>query len=159
MKRALVLILVTLAIAATAQIPKNVVKEFERIHPGARYVEWKTDWGLLEDYYRVTYTSWYRQTLVFNRDGEILISESELPSDYIPNEIHAFMKQNFPRAKYVVWDSFDEKNTRSYFVIYNENQKIIFNNDLSLKDPIAINTNKPRKPILLSLFTPFTSKK
>jgi hypothetical protein len=151
MKSALLLVFVLAAAATAAQIPSKVVKEFDRIHKGARFIEWKTEWGLLEDLYRVTYTNWYRQSLVFNRDGEILISESELPEDYIPKEIHAFMKQHLPHAKYVVWDSFDEHNSRSYFVICNESQKLFFTNDCVFKSEVAL--SKSKKPNLLSIFT------
>lgn len=150
MKTALVLSSVLLAMLTSAQIPKNVVKEFERIHPGARYVEWKTEWGLLEDQYRVTYTNWFRQTLVFNRDAQILISESELPPDYIPGDIHAFVKKYYPHAKYVVWDTFDENNQRSYFVICNEKQKLVFTNTCEFKGEVSL--SKPKRSNLLSFF-------
>lgn len=152
MKAALVLVLVSMAFSVTGQIPDNVVKEFERIHPNARYVEWKTEWGLLEDLYKVTYTNWYRQVLVFNRQGEIVVSESELPPDYIPNEIHAYMKKNLSHAKYVVWDSFDKNNNRSYFVISNQNQKLVFTNDCEFVETVTL--IKPKKQNLLSIFTP-----
>ena len=152
MKAALILVLVSVALSVTGQIPKNVLKEFDRIHPNARYVEWKVEWGLLEDLYKVTYTNWYRQVLVFNRNAEIVISESELPPDYIPNEIHAYMKKNHSHAKYVVWDSFDKNNNRSYFVISNQNQKILFTNNYEYLESISL--NKPKKQNLLSIFTP-----
>jgi hypothetical protein len=143
MKPAIFLAVALVTTTAFAQIPKNVVSEFERIHPAARYVEWKTEWGLLEDLYKVTYTSWYRQVLVFNREGKILISESELPPDYIPNEIHAYMKQKYPHTKYVVWDSFDKNNNRSYFVISNRNEKLLFTNECEFVEGYAL--NKPKK--------------
>ena len=63
MKPALILALLMSVLQAAGQIPEKVVKEFERIHPGARFVEWKTEWGLLEDLYKVTYTNGYRQVL------------------------------------------------------------------------------------------------
>jgi hypothetical protein len=147
----LIFILASVALNVTAQIPKNVVKEFERIHPAARFVEWKTEWGLLEDFYKVTYTSWYRQTLVFNRNACIVRSESELPPAYIPDRINEYLRKHYPHVKYVVWDSFDEKNNRSYFVICNENQKLIFSNDCEFKGALAL--TKPRKQNLLSFFS------
>jgi|GEM_PF-6381976 len=152
MKSALVLLFVFAAAVTVAQVPQNVLKEFERIHPGARFVEWKTDWGLLEDLYKVTYTNWFRQTLVFNRNAEIIVSESELPDDYVPNGIRDFMKQYLPHAKYVVWDSFDENNNRSYFVICNESQKLLFTNGCEFKNEVML--TKQKKSNLLSIFTP-----
>src|SRR5690349_14449651 len=153
MKPALTLLFVAVVVTATSQVPQNVLKEFERIHPGAKYIEWKTEWGLLEDYYRVTYTSWFRQTLVFTREGTIVKSESELPVDYIPGAISNYMRKNFPRAKYVVWDSFDEQNNRSYFVICNESQKLLFTNECSFMGAVPL--NKPKKQNgLLSIFIP-----
>src|SRR6187551_1880179 len=153
MKPALILAAVAMVAAtASGQIPQNVLNEFQRIHPDARFVEWKTEWGLLEDLYKVTYTSWYRQVLVFNRKGEIMISESELPPDYIPNEIHAYMKKNYSHVKYVVWDSFDRNNARSYFVLSNQNQKLIFTNNCEFAESISL--SKPKKQNLLSIFTP-----
>jgi hypothetical protein len=151
MKPALIILLVSVAVTAAAQIPQNVVKEFERIHPGARYVEWKTEWGLLEDLYKVTYTNWYRQVLVFNRKGDIVISESELPPDYIPNEIHAYMRKHASHVKYVVWDSFDKNNDRSYFVLTNQDQKLMFTNECEFVESVAL--SKPKKQNLLSIFT------
>ena len=148
MKPALLLLFMSVAVSTTAQVPKNVIAEFERIHPTAKYVEWKTEWGLLEDLYKVTYTNWYRQVLVFNRDAEIVISESELPPDYIPDKIHEYVKQKYPHAKYVVWDSFNENNERSYFVICNEKQKLFFNNDCDLISEEL--PSKPKKPNLLT---------
>lgn len=151
MKPALVLILVLAAATATAQIPKNVTKEFERIHPGARFVEWKVEWGLLEDLYKVTYTSWYRQTLLFNRDAEIVMSASELPPDYIPNEIVSFIRKKYPHAKYVVWDSFDKNNDRSFFAICNETMKLEFSNTFEYRGESSL--SKQKKTNLLSFLT------
>jgi len=154
MKPALILTFVAMALSSTAQVPANVVKEFQHIHPDAHYVEWKTEWGLLEDLYKVTYTSWYRQVLVFNRKGEILISESELPLDYIPNEIHEYMRKNYSHVKYVVWDSFDRNNNRSYFVVSNQNKKLLFSNDCKFQEMVALTKPKKQKQNLLSIFTP-----
>jgi hypothetical protein len=154
MKPTLIFVLVMVAVSSTGQIPSNVVKEFERIHPDARYVEWKKEWGLLEDYYKVTYTNWYRQVLVFNRKGEIIISESELPLDYIPNQIHEYMRKNYSHVKYVVWDSFDRNNNRSYFVISNQNKKLLFSNQCEFQESIALSKPKKQKQNLLSIFTP-----
>lgn len=154
MKPALILALVAVTITASGQIPQNVIKEFERIHPAARFVEWKKEWGLLEDFYKVTYTSWYRQVLVFNRKGEILISQSELPVDYIPNAIHEYMKKYYSHEKYVVWDSFDKDNNRSYFVISNENKKLLFSNACEFEQIVMLSKPKKQKQNLLSIFTP-----
>jgi hypothetical protein len=154
MKPALILTFIAVTISAAAQIPQNVINEFERIHPNAKFVEWKKEWGLLEDYYKVTYTSWYRQVLVFNRNGDIMISQSELPPDYIPNAIHEYMKKNYSHEKYVVWDSFDKDNNRSYFVIANENKKLMFTNACEFQEIVMLNKPKKQKQNLLSFFSP-----
>src|SRR5689334_4873019 len=137
----------------SSQVPKNVIKEFERIQPGARFVDWKEEWskvprGGREKVFRVTYTNWYRQTVVFNKKGEILLTGSELPPQYIPEAINQYIQRSLPHTKCVVWDSFDEKNSRSYFVICNENRKIFFNDQGQVTGEISL-VQKNKKANLL----------
>ena len=108
------------------QVPENIQKRFQQIQTGARFVEWQVE---RKNYYRVIYTNGFRQSLVFNKTGEIIISESELPPQYVPDAITDFILKNLPRTNCVVWDSFDENNSRSYFVICNDTRKFTFSND------------------------------
>jgi hypothetical protein len=61
------------------------------------------------------------------------------------------MKTHYPHKKYVVWDSFDKNNERSYFVICNEKQKIYFTNECAFVENETL--SKPKKPNLLTLFS------
>jgi hypothetical protein len=97
-------------------VPPAAAKEhFEKHHAGSSNVIWRE----VNGEYHVTYTdpkTKLGHVIVYNSEGKLIRHENELETTTYPETVKKFFIKEYPGEKYSIWESQDEKGSKTYYI-------------------------------------------
>lgn len=99
-------------------VPNNVSQQFTKDYPNSN-ADWVVDGdnNYMAEFKKPTTKG--ATIVVYDRDGRLVRTESELAENSYPKEIDNYYSKQFPNTKYKVWSSKDARGTTTYYIKQN----------------------------------------
>jgi hypothetical protein len=99
-------------------VPNNISQQFKKDYPNSS-AEWVVDGdnNYLAEFKNPTTKG--STIVVYDRDGRLVRTESEIADKSYPNEIDNYYSKQFPNAQYKVWSSKDARGNSTYYIKHN----------------------------------------